>query len=326
MDRRRRIGALAAGALSALPLIAKALSSTCLRRIGFLLIFVFATLFPDASLNARESADALTCGETEKNAFAASTPIWFFTNPAVRPAPQGAGLAPDATMTDGVTLRGLVVRASEPTERRKALLVLYGILVYSDLFYQMLKPLDVFDHQYDTYIYDYRGYWRSDGSPRFRAMVDDVGELLAILGRRYDEIRIYGTSLGSLIATRAAADDEKVTSIFLDSVVSRLSSLAKGCEEGLLDPVDMTETTCRKITLLIGRYDSLFPPDLAEPLIERMKSCGNAHVRVLTDLGHPFSEGLADGPRASSVRGTIIREWLANDSPQKTIGSLGENR
>jgi pimeloyl-ACP methyl ester carboxylesterase len=189
-------------------------------------ICIFATVFPAASLNARESADALTCGETEKHAFAASTPIWFFTNPALRLAPQGAGLAPDATMTDGVTLRGLVVRASEPTERRKALLVLYGIFVYSDLFYQMLKPLGIFDPRYDIYIYDYRGYWRSDGSPRFRAMVDDVGELLAVLGTRYDEIRIYGTSLGSLIAARVAADDEKVASIFLDSVVSRLASLA----------------------------------------------------------------------------------------------------
>jgi alpha/beta hydrolase family protein len=280
------------------------------------LIVIFATLLPDASLSARENADALTCGETEKYAFAASTPIWFFTNPAGRPAPQGAGLAPDATMTDGVILRGLVVRASAPTERRKALLVLYGIFVYSDLFYQMLKPLGIFDPRYDTYIYDYRGYWRSDGSPRFRAMVDDVGELLVILGRRYDEIRIYSTSLGSLIAARVAADDEKVTSIFLDSVASRLTDLTNGCEKGRLDPVDMSETTCKKITLLIGRYDSIFPPELAEPLIERMNSCGNTHVTVHTDLGHPFSEGLVDEPRASSVRGTIIREWLLNDSPQ----------
>ena len=36
MDRRRCIGALAAGALAALPIIAKAQSSTRLRRIGFL--------------------------------------------------------------------------------------------------------------------------------------------------------------------------------------------------------------------------------------------------------------------------------------------------
>ena len=299
----------------------------CIGALGFsTVILIFGTLFPDASLNARENAEALTCGETEKYAFAASTPIWFFSNPAGRPAPQGAGLAPEATMTDGVTLRGLVLRASEPTERRTALLVLYGMFVYSDLFYQMLKPLGIFDPHYDIYIYDYRGYWRSDGTPRFRAMVDDVGELLVVLGRRYDEIRIYGTSLGSLIATRAAADDEKVTTIFLDSVVSRLASLAKGCEVGRLDPVDMSETTCRKITLLIGRYDSVFPPELAEPLIERMNSCGNTHVTVHTDLGHPFSEGLVEGPRASSLRGTIIREWLANDSPQKTVGSLGETR
>lgn len=279
-------------------------------------ILVLAMVFPDASLGARESADALTCGKAEKYAFAALTPIWFFTKPAARPPPEGAGLAPEATMTDGVTLRGLVVPASEPTERRKALLVLYGIPLYSDLFYQMLKPLGIFDPHYDTYIYDYRGYWRSDGSPRFRAMVDDVGELLAILEKRYDEIRIYGTSLGSLIATRAAADDGKITSIFLDSVVSRLADLSKGCEKGHLDPVDMSERTCRKITLLIGRYDSLFPPELAEPLIERMNSCGNAHVTVQTDLGHPFGEGFADGPRASSLRAMIIREWLGNDSPQ----------
>jgi pimeloyl-ACP methyl ester carboxylesterase len=281
-------------------------------------IWVFSMLFACTALGARQNTDALTCGEMEKYAFAVSTPSWFFTNPANRPAPQGAVLAPDATMGDGVTLRGLVVPASQPTDRRKALLVLYGILVYSDLFHEMLKPLGVYDSHYDTYIYDYRGYWRSDGRPRFRAMVDDVGELLAVLGERYDEIRIYGVSLGALIASRVAADDEKVTSIFLDGVVSRLATLAKNCETGRLDPVDMSETTCRKITLLVGRYDSVFPPELAEPVIERMNRCGNAHVTILTDLGHPFSEGLADGPWASSLRGTIIREWLANDSPQKT--------
>ena len=286
-------------------------------------ILIVAVLLPDRSLGARDNTDALTCGEAEKVAFAVSKPVWLFVNPADRPAPQGADLAPNAAMTDGVTLRGLLVRASRPTERRKALLVLYGIPLYSDLFYQMLKPIGVFDSDYDSYIYDYRGYWRSDGSPRFRAMVDDVGELLVFLRKRYDEIRIYGTSLGALIAARAAADDEKVTSIFLDGIVSRLGSLAKGCGKGSLDPVDMSEATCRKITLLLGQYDSLFPPELARPFIERMNSCGNKHVMIHTDLGHPFSEGYADGARASSIRGAIIREWLASDSPQKAEAGAG---
>lgn len=219
-------------------------------------------------------------------------------------------------MSDGVKLRGIVVPASQATEHRRALLVLYGIPLYSDLFYQALKPLDVFDPRYDIIFYDYRGYWRSDGTPTFRAMVDDTGELLRILGERYEEIRIYGNSLGSLVASRAAIDSEKVTSIFLDSVVSELAMMAKGCEKGSLDPVDMSEVTCQKITLLIGRFDSVFPAELAQPFIERMKSCGNTQVIIHTDLGHPFSEGLADAPRASALRAAVIRAWLANDFRQ----------
>ena len=266
-----------------------------------------------APLTARESVDALTCGELEKVAFAAWTPWWFFVRPAERPPPPGAVLAPEAKMTDGVTLRGIMVPASEAPERRRALLVLYGNLAYSDLFYQALKPLNVFDPRYDTFIYDYRGYWRSDGSPLLRAIVDDVGELVGILAKRYDEIRIYGTSLGALIATRAALEDRKVTSIFLDGIVSRLADLSKDCPKGRLDPIDMSDVTCEKVTLLIGRYDSLFRPEDAEPFIERMKSCGNLHVDERTDLGHPFSEGLNDRERASTLRAGIIREWLASD-------------
>jgi len=277
-------------------------------------ILLFAVLCAP-SLGAREKDNALICGNGEKYLLTAAKPIWLFTRPAARPAPRGAVLAPELTMSDGVTLRGLLVTASEPTERRKALLVLYGVVHYSDFVYELLKPLEVFDPHYDVYIYDYRGYWRSDGTPRFRALVDDVDELLANLAKRYDEIRIYGVSLGSLIASRAA-DNERVTSIFLDSVVSRLSSLSKLCRDKLLDPVDMSEATCRKVTLLIGRYDSLFPPERAEPFIERMKGCGNEHVSILADLGHPFSEGGPDGPRASELRSTMIRRWLANDAPQ----------
>jgi hypothetical protein len=193
------------------------------------------------------------------------------------------------------------------------LLVLYGILVYSDVFYEALKPLDIFDPRYDTIIYDYRGYWRSDGIPRFRALVDDVGELLTILEKSYDEIRIYGTSLGAIVATRAAVDDEKITAIFLDSVVSYLTDLSKACERGRLDPIDMSEATCKKVTLLIGGYDSILRPEDAKPFIERMKNCGNSNFSIQPDLGHPFSEGPSDQGRASGLRGTIIRRWLAND-------------
>ncbi|HKE40381.1 MAG TPA: alpha/beta fold hydrolase [Casimicrobiaceae bacterium] len=276
-------------------------------------IVIVATLFMVSPLTARESADTLTCGQTEKVAFTAWTPWWFFIRPADRPPPPGAVLAPEAKMTDGVILRGIMVPALEARARRRALLVLYGNLAYSDLFYQALKQLNVFDPGYDTFIYDYRGYWRSDGSPLLRAIVDDVGELVGTLAGRYDEIRIYGTSLGALIASRTAAENKKITSIFLDGIVSRLADLSKDCPKGRLDPVDMSETTCKKVTLLIGRYDSLFRPEDAEAFIERMKSCGNLHVDERTDLGHPFSEGLNDRDRASTIRAGIIREWLASD-------------
>jgi pimeloyl-ACP methyl ester carboxylesterase len=276
-------------------------------------IVTLATLFVVVPLTARESVDTLTCGEMEKAAFAAWTPWWFFVRPADRPPPPGAVFAPEARMTDGVILRGIMVPALETHEQRRALLVLYGSLTYSDLFYQALKPLNVFDPRYDTLIYDYRGYWRSDGTPLLRAIVDDVGELVAILAKRYDEIRIYGTSLGALIASRAAAEDEKVTAIFLDGIVSRLEDLSKDCPKGRLDPIDMSEATCEKVTLLIGRYDSLFRPEDAELFIDRMRSCGNLHVDERTDLGHPFSEGLNDRERSSSLRAGIIRAWLASD-------------
>ena len=288
------------------------------KRPAWCRILVLAALLVTLMTSAagvRATSDDLVCGNTEVMSFAMWKPWWFLVPPAERPAPGGTVLATPVTMSDGVTLRGIVVPASRPTGRRKALLVLYGNLAYSDVFYQMLKPLAIFDPDYDTVIYDYRGYWRSDGTSRYHAIVDDVGELVTILEGRYDEIRIYGASLGALIASRAIGDDDKVKAIFLDGISARLSDLSKDCPAGRLDPVDMNGSTCRKVTLLLAGNDTIFPPERAEPFIDRMRTCGNSRFSVNADLGHSYSEGLTDRDRASAVRGAIIREWLSAESP-----------
>ena len=261
------------------------------------------------------ASDELVCGDAEVTAVAMWKPWWFLLKPADRPAPSGTVLATPVTMRDGVILRGIVVPAARPSARRKALLVLYGNLAYSDVFYQMLKPLAFFDFEYDTVIYDYRGYWRSDGTPRYHAIVDDVGEVVKFLEGRYDEIRVYGSSLGALIASRAIGDDDKVKAIFLDGISPRLSDLSKDCPTGRLDPVDMSESTCRKVTLLLGANDTIFPSERARPFIDRMRSCGNSHFSINADLGHSYSEAWSDRDRASAVRGAIIREWLSAEQP-----------
>lgn len=276
-----------------------------------LIAALLTTLAGYGTAGAQSASDALTCGNAEVVAFALWKPWRLVGKPAERSAPRGTVLASPVTTSDGVILRGIVVPASKSNPRRKVLLVLYGNVTYSDTFYQMLKPLAIFDSEYDIVIYDYRGYWRSDGVPRYRALVNDVGEILRFLEGRYDEIRIYGASLGALIATRSAAEDDKIKGIFLDGVTSRLSGLSKDCASGLLDPVDMSESICKKVTLLLGGNDTLFPPELAKDFMNRMEACGNSRFVIDHALGHAYSESGSDRDKAEEERGSIIRRWLS---------------
>lgn len=173
-------------------------------------------------------------------------------------------------------------------------------------------PYKLLDDKYDTYIYDYRGYGRSDGAARFKAMVEDTDEILSRLEAQYPVVRIYGMSLGAVIASHAIKGHGKVNAVILDGIVSELRDIAESCKPGQYDPVDIDSASCKKVSLIVGEKDQFFTTSNTKKFLKRLGDCGNTNVFLHPNLGHAFSEPKADEQHAASlIRAALIREWLA---------------
>ena len=87
---------------------------------------------------------------------------------------------------DGRTLRGYKLKAfasgAESDHAQHYLLVTQGNAMLAD---QILRNFTGFASAgFDVYIFDYRGYGRSEGKRRLKAMVNDYGEIIDLLNSR----------------------------------------------------------------------------------------------------------------------------------------------
>ena len=102
---------------------------------------------------------------------------------------------------DNRILRGYKLKATgntgQVTSPKGYLLVLQGNAILSD------QILDEFAHfssaGFDVFIYDFRGYGRSEGKRRLKAIVSDYVEIIAALNSsNYDRHLIYAMSFGGI--------------------------------------------------------------------------------------------------------------------------------
>jgi hypothetical protein len=81
---------------------------------------------------------------------------------------------------------------------------------------------------YDVYIFDYRGYGRSDGKARLKAILSDYSEIIAHLdSSAYSNRLFYGLSFGGMVILDALKDDAGDNRMVIDSTPSRFSDY--GC-------------------------------------------------------------------------------------------------
>ena len=213
---------------------------------------------------------------------------------------------------DSRILRGYMLRAlpgkSRSTENGYVLVV-QGNAMLAD---QIIGSFQDFASSgYDVYLFDYRGYGRSEGNPRFSAILSDYGEIIDYLDALpYSKSRFYGMSFGGVILASVLKNGPAERRAVIDSTRSRFSYY--GCPEAH-DPVRNLPEDCSKFLIIVGLKDHVVTPDASKALFDAAKRCG-ASVLKEPAFGHPFMEKdrSLHEQRMKAVRSFLLKGSMFN--------------
>jgi alpha/beta superfamily hydrolase len=220
-----------------------------------------------------------------------------------------AGNVEDVSLTtvDGRLIRGYKLSppgSTEPPAKPEGyLLVAQGNAMLAD---QIISSFKSFARMgYDVYIFDYRGYGRSQGKRRLKAILNDYREIIAHLNAlSYPRRLYYGMSFGGIVLLDAlkASDDEK--SVVIDSTPSRLSSY--GCPPAH-DPVNNLPQDSSDFLFISGDIDPVVSFNAQRELLELARQRGAAVLRD-PQFSHPFMDtSLEDhNRRRRAVEGFLL--------------------
>ena len=186
-------------------------------------------------------------------------------------------------------LRGYKLKANgsegQLSSPRGYLLVLQGNAILAD---QIIGEFTRFAAAgFDVYIYDFRGYGRSEGKRRLKAIISDYAEIIDTLGSSgYAEQVVYAMSFGGIVFLDGFELHADVDRIVVDSTPSRLS--AYGCPSDF-DPVEHLPQDCGRFLFIVGRNDSVVSPSMSRELVETAQQRGAVILRD-EEFGHPFMD------------------------------------
>ncbi len=207
------------------------------------------------------------------------------------------------TSTDGRVLRGYKLRATHSGDgerpARGYLLVAQGNAMLAD---QIIARFDRFaDQGYDVYIFDYRGYGRSEGKRRLKAILHDYRVIIEHLDRQsYRERAFYGMSFGGIVLLNALRNQSGAMSIVIDSTPGTLSDYGCPAEH---DPVANLPRDTGRLLVMAGAGDRVVKPKASRALLDAAESQGAAVLRD-PELGHPFMD------RQTERRMKIVSRFL----------------
>lgn len=153
------------------------------------------------------------------------------------------------------------------------------------------------EHRVSLFVFDYRGYGKSQGRPYEEGVLQDGEAALEWLsdraGVRTDQIVIYGRSLGGAVAIHLAAEKGARGLIIertFDSIVGLAADLYPWLPVRLLmrnryESVDKIRSYDRPLLQLHGEEDSLVPVELAKRLFEAAPSEEKRFV-AMPGIGH----------------------------------------
>lgn len=246
--------------------------------------------------------------ELERSVCGLKEPVlfWLWNNAAGRPAPERvAGLRGIEeivhTTRDGRNLHGYRL-AARTNKAQGYLLVLQGNAILAD---QLIGEFtDYARAGYDVYMYDYRGYGRSQGKRRLQALVSDTAEILAALNaQNYPRRLVYAFSFGGILLLDAYRDDFKLDRIVIDSSPARLSDY--GCPPQF-DPVAHLPAECSQFMFIMGLRDTVVTPGMSSLLLDTAHA-RKARVSRQEEFAHPFMDA---SPAIHRRRLQLIADFL----------------
>lgn len=257
-----------------------------------LLLFVVTYTAIAASSTTHMKLEQSVCGIKEPVYF------WLWSTVAGRPnSKRLSGLDGVLDISfrtqDGRTLRGYKLGTSKtfPLQKESAkgfLLVLQGNAMLAD---QILGEYRAYAHLgYDVYLYDYRGYGRSEGKRRLKAIVHDIKQILkSLIAQGYKKRSVYALSLGGVFLLNALNPDMQLDKMIIDSTPSRLSDYGCPIE---YDPIENLPDDCANILLVRGQRDDVVTPAMSHDLAREAK-IRNATVINDPEFRHPFMDANA---------------------------------
>jgi len=208
--------------------------------------------------------------------------------------------------SDGRILRGYKLKASHAQAGKELprgyLLVVQGNAMLAD---QIITHFDPFSRLgYDVYIFDYRGYGRSEGKRRLKAILNDYRQIIQQLGTQpYHRQAFYGMSFGGVVLLDALRHQTGYMTVVIDSTPSRLSDY--GCP-ATHDPVNNLPRDAGNLLVIAGTRDQVVKPETSRELLELAEDRGATVLRNPT-WGHPFMDNHTQ-QRLEAVRRFLLHE------------------
>jgi len=224
--------------------------------------------------------------------------FWMWSRAAGTPNPSRLRLNPNVEATalkskDGRILQGYKLTADRSPHDDRAqkgyLLVVQGNATLADQVITSFR--DIANAGYDVYVFDYRGYGRSEGKRRLKAMLSDYQEIISHLdSMAYGKRAFYGISFGGIILLDALRGQSGETPIVIDSAPSSLSDY--GCPQQH-DPVANLPKSANRFLIIVGANDRIVGSNMSKPLVDLAEQRGASIVRD-PRMGHPFMDGYND--------------------------------
>jgi alpha/beta superfamily hydrolase len=153
-------------------------------------------------------------------------------------------------------------------------------------------------------IFDYRGYGRSEGKRRLKAILNDYHQIIQQLDTQpYQSRAFYGMSFGGVVLLDALRHHTGEMTVVIDSTPSRLSGY--GCPTAH-DPVNNLPQDTSNLLVIAGSKDQVVKPGASRELLELAEDRG-ATVQMELTWGHPFMDGHTQ-QRLQTVRQFLLRE------------------
>lgn len=256
------------------------------------LLFISAPLLVSCVSTPTEKEDIdleqTICGFNESVAF------WLWNTAAGKPDPERIKSIENLQSTSFTTkdnriLKGYLLKAYASAGKigttKGYLLVAQGNAMLAD---QIISGFqDYSDAGYDVYIFDYRGYGRSEGKRRLIAIFSDYGEIIDHLNSlSYSRNLFYGMSFGGIVLLNALQDHTGVTRLVIDSTPSHISDY--GCPD-THDPANILPADCTHLLLIAGDKDTVVSSPMSAKLLE-VAGMRGASLLQDPDLAHPFMD------------------------------------